>query len=73
MPKDNSGASRMAMPLGSFGGAMGDRARVRRQEMSVRELYLRRKRFLEKSGILLETEGKPVEGQRQAPSGAART
>jgi hypothetical protein len=73
MAKDSSGASRIATPLGSFGGGIGDPARLRRQGMSVRELYLRRKRFLEESGILLETAGKPVDTQRKGPARRART
>ena len=67
MPKENTAAGRVAMPSGSFGGGIGDRARIRRQGMSVTELYLRRKRFLEESGIVLETDGKPLEKGRQGP------
>ena len=73
MPKDSSGSPRTAMPLGSLGGGMGDRAPVKKQGMSVRELYLRRKRFLEESGILLETKGKPLNKQHQEPATRART
>ena len=73
MPKDSSGSPRTAMPLGSFRDGMGDRDPVKKQGMSVRELYLRHKRFLEESGILLETKGKPLDRQRQGPATRART